>query len=162
MGAEGSFDRRAEGPLRLQEPRYFRGKGTRRPLTPQDVYRVVLGSCHQPRGWIVRHVVLFFFLFRATERVLLDIFRQLEIVEAKYASQGGNDAPRLAAEQMLYRVAHIFMMGRISTAPPRSRIGHPFDSSAAWARSFASFWLFLLFWFFSALGSFVSFLSVLR
>src|SRR5262249_47072271 len=79
-------------------------------------------------------------LQRTAEGVLHDVFRQRQVVDPEDARQRGDDAPRFAPEQMLRGLDHmfIFMTGRTSTVPSASKIGHPFESSTACAKSCAS------------------------
>ncbi len=62
-----------------------------------------------------------------------DVFRQREVVDSEDVRQRGYHAPRLAPEQMLVQLHHMFsfMTGRTSTIPPASKIGHPLAISMA-------------------------------
>src|SRR5262249_39460176 len=118
-------------------------------LVAEYVNRPVFCGGHQPGGRIVRQAPQLPDLERPAEGVLHDVLRQRQVMNAEHASEGGDHPSRLAPEKMVHghrarSVAparihrYIFMTGRISTKPPRSRIGQPLESSAASARSRAS------------------------
>jgi len=70
----------------------------------------------------------------------LDIFCQREVVDTEYPRQRGDHASRLAPEEMVARLHHMFnfMTGRTSTAPSTSNIGQSLESSTASLKSVAS------------------------
>src|SRR5437763_395358 len=114
-------------------------ESARRALPPQRIQPTPLRRDHQPRRRIVGDTLVTPNLGCAAEGVLDDIFREREVVETKYARECGDQSRRLLPEQLV-EIAHymsIFITGRTSTCPPRSRIGQPFASSAACATSLA-------------------------
>src|SRR5262249_41574970 len=134
------LDGRRERPFTLEQPPQLRGERAGRPLPPQDVERTVLRGGHEPRGGILGNPPELPHLQRAAEGVLYDVFRQRQVLDPEDARERGDEAPRFAPEQMLRRLDHMlsFMAGRTSTVPSFSRIGQPFESSTACARSRAS------------------------
>src|SRR5208282_3393095 len=131
---------RGECPFALKKPAQLRRKGACRALAPQDVQCAVLCSGHEPGRRVLRHAANSPHLQRAAEGVLHDVLRQREVVDAKDARQRGDHPPRLAPEEMIAGLHHMFscMTGRTSTEPPTSRIGQPLEISTACARSLAS------------------------
>src|ERR1700751_4314508 len=100
----------------------------------------MLRGRHEPGGGVFRHAAILPDLERAAEGVLDDVFCQREVMDTEHAGQRGHHPPRLPPEQILVQPHYIpvFRIGRTSTTPPPSRIGHPSDNSTAWARSRAS------------------------
>jgi len=80
-----------------------------RALPAKHVDRPVLCRRHQPRRGILRESAEGPHLHRAAEGVLHDVFRQREVVDAEYARERGNHAPRFPTEQMvaeLHELSH--------------------------------------------------------
>src|SRR5712692_8862080 len=117
------FNHGRKRPLTFEQPPEFGCEGARRALAAQDVERTVLRRGHQPRRGVLRHTPEFPHLERAAEGVLYDVFCQREVVDSEDARQRGHYAPRLAPEEMITRLDHIFifMTGRTSTAPSTSK-----------------------------------------
>ena len=124
----------------LEHPGQLRCERPGGALAPQRVERTVLRGSHEPRRGIVRHAPKRPHLEGAAEGVLHDVFRQRQVLDAEDARQRGDQPPRFPPEQMLVQLGHmpVCSTGRTSTTPPPSRMGQPFDSSTASARSLAS------------------------
>ena len=77
---------------------------------------------------------------RPAEGILHYLFCQGEIVNAEDAGQGGDPAARIVPEEMFTEFHYMlnFITGRTSTWPSTTKMGQPFESSAASLRSLAS------------------------
>src|SRR6516225_729540 len=107
--SKGFLNGGCERPFALEQPPQFARERARRPLTPQDVERTVFGRCHQ-----------------------LGLQRCASAWPPCARLRTGKDDP-LGSTYMFS-----FTTGRTSTAPSTSKIGQPFESSAACSRSRAS------------------------
>ncbi len=138
--AERFGDDGGERPFALEEASELGRERARGALAPKDVERAMLRGRHQPCGRILRNAAQLPHLERAAERVLHHVLGEREVVDAEESRERGDHPSRFAPEEMVAWLRHymlICMIGRTSTNPPLSKIGHPEASFAASLMSFA-------------------------
>src|SRR5206468_12497768 len=108
-------------------------------LLAQQIQSAVARHGPQPGSRVVRHASHLPHFEGVAERLLHHVLGQVQVRRAEDADENGRKPPRLVAKEVLHhsgrsRRGHIFRIGRTSTDPSTSRIGHPRASSAASSR----------------------------